>query len=101
MIIFRLISFGLRVLSAFLIVFILQIPFNGKSLESYLVSAGNKFIVTKTLNRTGEDAITFVKSFKAEDLKENQRKVASEIVKKVNTYKKQFQTSETDNKIKK
>ena len=54
MILFRLLSFVSRVFSAFFLVMMLQLTWDGKSLEDYLVQFGKGFIVTKVLNQAGE-----------------------------------------------
>ena len=62
MFIFRLISFGIRLVSAFIFTLILQIQWDGKSLESYLVRFGKKMVVMKTLNQVGQDGVTTIRS---------------------------------------
>lgn len=63
MMIFRLISLGFRIIGSFFFVFLLQIQFDGKSLESYLNDFGKKFIVTRTLNKVSEDGVKVIRSF--------------------------------------
>jgi len=48
MFLFRLISFGIKLFLTFIIVFILQIRFDGKSLEYYLVNVGKIFLQQKS-----------------------------------------------------
>lgn len=54
MILFRLISFGIRVISAFVFVLILQIQWDGKPLEHYLMQFGRRFVAVKILTQAGE-----------------------------------------------
>ena len=70
MTLFRLISFGLRIVGSFFFVFLLQIQFDGKTLESYLNNFGKKFIVTKSLQKVSQDGIQVIRSFSS-DNKEN------------------------------
>ena len=72
MILFRLISFFIRVVSAFVFVLVLQIQWDGKSLEHYLVQSGKKLVVVKFLSQVGE---TNAKAFKSGKKKE-QRKLS-------------------------
>jgi len=46
MMFFRLIGFFMRFIGSFFFVFLLQIQFNGKTLENYLNNFGKKFIIT-------------------------------------------------------
>lgn len=55
MILFRLLSFVSRVFSAFVFVMMLQMKWDGKSLEDYLVQFGKGFVVTKILNQASEN----------------------------------------------
>ena len=78
MILFRLLSFFLRVVGSFFFVFLLQIQFAGKSLESYLSDFGKKFIVTGTLQKVGKDGVKVLKSAaSSKDRKEHLRKISS------------------------
>lgn len=78
MIIFRLISFAMRIIASFVFVFILQIQFAGKSLESYLNNFGSKFIVTKALKKASKDGSKLIKELSFSDKQQNQiRKLSS------------------------
>ena len=78
MILFRLLSFALRVVGSFFFVFLLQIQFSGKTLESYLNDFGKKFIVTKTLQKVSQDGTKTIKSFSSsKDKKAELRKISS------------------------
>lgn len=55
MILFRLLSFVSRVFSAFVFVMILQMKWDGKPLEDYLIQFGKGFVVTKVLTQAGEN----------------------------------------------
>lgn len=90
MILFRLISFGLRIVTIFAIVFILQIQFDGKTLESYLVNVGKKIIVVKVLNRTSTDASLFLKSFNSKEFKKNKKQLSRKLSSQTEDYKKRF-----------
>lgn len=63
MLIFRLLSFALRIVGSFFFVFLLQIQFDGKTLESYLNDFGRKFIVTRTLKKVSQDGASAIRSF--------------------------------------
>ena len=78
MILFRLLGFFLRVVASFFFVFLLQIQFAGKSLESYLSDFGKRFIVTRTLQKVGEDGVKVLKNaVSSKDRKEHLRKISS------------------------
>ena len=57
MILFRFISFGLRVIFSFLFVFILQVRWNEKSLEHYLTQFAKSFFVTEVLSKVSHDGV--------------------------------------------
>ena len=105
MILFRLLGFFLRIVGSFFFVFLLQIQFAGKSLESYLNDFGKKFIVTKTLQKVGQDGVKVIKkfSFSKED-KEKIREISStkageyikDIKKQITLPKELFKEKETD-----
>lgn len=77
MMLFRLIGFSLRVIGSFFFVFLLQIQFNGKTLESYLNNFGKKFIVTRSLQKVSQDGVKVIKGFSSsEDKKLENRQVA-------------------------
>ena len=61
MFIFRLISFSLRAMAAFALVLLLQIRFDGKTLEQRLVSFGKRWTGTRILNQLGEDGVAAVR----------------------------------------
>ena len=63
MLLFRLLSFAFRVVGSFFFVFLLQIQFDGKTLESYLNNFGKKFIVTKSLQKVSQDGVKIIRSF--------------------------------------
>ena len=78
MILFRLLNFALKVVGSFFFVFLLQIQFSGKTLESYLNNFGKKFVVTKTLQKVGQDGAKVIKSLSSsEDNKERLRQISS------------------------
>ena len=60
MILFRLLSFAFRLVGSFLFVFLLQIQFNGKSLEDRLNDFGQKFIVTRILQDVSKGGARFL-----------------------------------------
>ncbi|MBC6414962.1 MAG: hypothetical protein GDA46_01005 [Bdellovibrionales bacterium] len=64
---FRLIHFAVKLFVSLLFVFILQIHFDGRSLESYLTGFGKNFFLTKTLNSVGEDGVKVVRMFTSDD----------------------------------
>lgn len=75
---FRLLSFFLRVAGSFFFVFFLQIQFAGKTLESYLNDFGKKFIVTRSLQKVSQDGVKVIKSVtSSEDEKSELRKISS------------------------
>ena len=80
MILFRLISFALRVVSAFIFVFILQIRWDQKPLEHYFIEFAQSFFVTKVLNQVSDDGIKVIRhlSGSSED-KQAQKKPEREI----------------------
>ena len=65
MFIFRLISFVIRVVSAFILTFILQIQWDGKSLESYLIRFGEKSSMVQAINQVGQDGVVTIRSLTA------------------------------------
>ncbi len=71
MILFRLISFVLRIVFSFFFVFLLQIQFNGKTLESYLNDFGRKFIVTRTLKKVSQESAKAIKQISPSEKKES------------------------------
>ncbi len=78
--IFRWLSFALRVIASFFFVFLLQIQFDGKTLESYLNDFGKKFIVTQSLQKVSQDGVKAIRSFSSSeknDKSESQRQLAS------------------------
>ena len=75
MIVFRLISFMTRLIASFFFVFLLQIPFNGQTLESYLNRFGQKFFVTKTLQKVSDNGARIIKEWNKDP--ENKREVAN------------------------
>ena len=89
MILFRLFSFFLRLLGAFVFVFILQIRFDGKTLEERLVPFGKKFVGTRVLNQVSEDAVRTLRHVTGE--RGSSRKVAGKSLKNL---KNQFQWPE-------
>lgn len=79
MVLFRLIDFGVRVIASFVFVFLLQIQFDGKTLEHYLNNFGKKFFVTKVLNSVSEDGVTAIRRHRPKDKQDTeQRKLANE-----------------------
>ena len=48
--------------SAFILTLILQIQWDGKSLESYLVRFGKKMVVIKALNQVSQDGVKTIRS---------------------------------------
>ena len=84
MILFRLISFGIRIITTFVFVFILQIKFDGKTLEHYLVNVGKKFIGTKVLSQVSKDHIKMIRGLESASKRETiNRKISSEILPKL------------------
>lgn len=78
MLLFRLLSFTLRVVGSFFFVFLLQIQFDGKTLESYLNNFGKKFVVTKTLQKVSQDSVKVIQGFSSsEEEKEKLRQISS------------------------
>ena len=67
MIVFRLISFMTRLIASFFFVFLLQIPFNGQTLESYLNRFGQKFFVTKTLQKVSDNGARIIKEWNKDE----------------------------------
>ncbi len=76
---FRLLSFFLRIIGSFFFVFFLQIQFAGKTLESYINNFGKKFIVTKSLQKVSQDGAKVIKSFSdsPEEKKSTLRKISN------------------------
>lgn len=84
MILFRLISFGLRVFLSFLFVFILQIRWDGKTLESYLIKSSKSFFAIKVLNQTGQDGTKTIRHISSLKNRTNaKKKIKREISNKV------------------
>lgn len=79
MILFRFFDFAVRIFVSFLFVFILQVQFDGQSLESYLTRFGENFFLTKTLDSVGEDGVKIVRNL---NLSEEQQKEKREIANK-------------------
>ena len=74
---FRLLSFVLRVVGSFFFVFVLQIQFDGKTLESYLNDFGKKFIVTKSLKKVSQDSVKLIRGVSSsEEEKSDSRQMA-------------------------
>lgn len=73
MFIFRLISFAIRVVSAFILTLILQIQWDGKTLENYLIQFGKKNTVVKALNQVGQDGIDTIRSVTSSGAKEKKQ----------------------------
>lgn len=88
MILFRLLGFFLRVVGSFFFVFLLQIQFAGKTLENYLNDFGKKFVVTRTLQKVGQDGTKVIKSFTSS--KEEQEKLRQVSSSKAAEYIKDF-----------
>ena len=61
MILFRLLSFALRLIGSFLFVFLLQIQFDGKSLEDRLNSFGQEFVVTQVLQNISQGGVHLIR----------------------------------------
>ena len=81
MILFRLFDFLVRVFVSFLFVFILQVQFDGQSLENYLTHFSKDFFVTKTLNSVGEDGVKIVRNLNlSKEQQKTKRKIANEKV---------------------
>jgi len=81
MILFRLFDFVVRVFASFFFVFLLQVQFDGQTLESYLTSFGKNFFLTKTLNAVGKDGVKMAKNFNlSKEEKEKKREIANEKV---------------------
>lgn len=62
MFLLRLASFAIKVVSAFIFTLILQIQWDGKTLEHYLVHFGKRTFFIKTLNRVGQDGAKTIRS---------------------------------------
>ena len=62
---FRLLSFAGRVFGAFVMVLALQIQWDGKTFEQYLVQFGRKFVVIKFLNQVSADNGATLRAFAA------------------------------------
>lgn len=95
MFIFRLISFLLKIIYTLLIVFTLQIQFDGKTLESYIVDTGKKIMFFKILNQTSNDSLFFIRSLSYAPSKKNQLKknVSNNLFEKIEDYKKRIDVS--------
>ncbi|MCY4512663.1 MAG: hypothetical protein OXB86_03125 [Bdellovibrionales bacterium] len=89
MFILRLVSFAIRVLSAFILTLVLQIQWDGKSLEHYLVRFGKKTFFMKTLNRVGQDGVKTIRSLTSfgESKKQTARGVANYVEPKIQKIK--------------
>ena len=104
MILFRLVSFVLRIIGSFFFVFLLQIQFAGKTLESYLNDFGKKFIVTRTLQKVSQDGVKVIKGSPSEEDKSEARQVSSstavkyikDFAKKISLPSDSFQKDEDD-----
>ena len=79
MFLFRLFDFFVRVFLSFGFVFILQVQFDGQSLEKYLINFSQSFFLTKALNSVGEDGAKLAKNFQ---LNEEQKKKKRELANK-------------------
>ncbi|MGI9549049.1 MAG: hypothetical protein ACR2M7_03600 [Bdellovibrionales bacterium] len=93
MFLFRLISFGLKLISTFLVVFILQIKFDGKTLEDYLVHAGKDYLGTKLLHQVSADSVKIIRNRKnfPSQKKAIHRDVSSAILPRVEDFKKRLE----------
>ena len=76
-ILFKLISFFIRVISAFVFVLVLQIQWDGKSLEHYLVQFGKDLVAIKFLTQAGENSAKTLRSLGS---KKEQERILSSIV---------------------
>jgi len=74
MILFRLFDFFVRVFVSFLFVFILQVHFDGKSLESYLTKWSEGFFLTKALNSVSDDGVKITRSFTLNDKQKKKKR---------------------------
>ena len=85
MILFRLLSFMMRLIASFFFVFLLQIPFKGQTLESYLNRFGQKFFVTQTLKKVSDSGAKAIKEWNKDEKphREISNKKASQILEKI------------------
>lgn len=99
MIIFRLISFGIRIVSTFVIVFLLQIQFDGRPLETYLVQAGHRFMGTQVLNHASHDVTQTLRSLTSENKKnEVTRRLSDEVLPVLDDLQKRITWPESEKK---
>ena len=73
MFIFRLLSFAIRVVSAFILTLMLQIQWDGKTLEHYLIQFGKKTVIIKALNQVSQDGIDTIRSVTSSGTKEKKQ----------------------------
>lgn len=99
MFLFRLLSFGLRVVGSFFFVFLLQIQFDGKTLESYISNFGKSFVVTRTLHKVSEDGVKVIRSLSSSEQaqSESRRELSSsEAVKYIKDWGQRFSLPESE-----
>ena len=78
MILFRLLHFAIRIVGSFFFVFFLQIQFDGKTLESYLSEFGQKFVVTRSLEKVSQDGVKIIRGFTSPQKKDSElRQISS------------------------
>ena len=69
---FRLLNFFLKIIASFIFVFILQIQWDGKTLESYLNDFGKKFFLTRGLKNVSQDGAKVLKGISSSKEKKHQ-----------------------------
>ena len=81
MILIRLVFFAARVVSAFVLMLILQIQWDGQTLETYLVRIGKRNSNIQAVKRIGEDAAYMFRHITSSDEKsqEKHREISSKI----------------------
>ena len=98
MILFRCFDFLARLVGSVLFVFLLQIHFDGRSLESYLNEFSQNFFLTKTLKTVGEDGVKIVRGFSFEEEKQNREIANKKTVKIFEDLKKRISLPKKEDK---
>ena len=82
MFLFRFISFSIRVIVAFVLTLILQIQWDGKTLEHYLTHWGRQNSIAHTLKKVSEDGVFVIRHITStEEKKQVQKRQISQHLK--------------------
>ena len=98
MILLRFFDLLARLVGSFLLVFLLQIRFDGRPLESYLTKFSQNFFLTKTLKTVGGDGVKIVRGLSFDKEKQNREIANKKAVKVFEDLKKRISLPEKENK---